>query len=124
MNFIVYNEAGRILRVGSCPDGKEYLQQAEDEFVLIGIADSNTNYINNNKVMTREPLPYKVIGNMLEVPIGTSVTIDNNLYGNTESGEIEFDIPKEDTYEVRLSLFPYTDILLEVSYESITEIKV
>jgi hypothetical protein len=39
MNFIVYNQQGEILRVGSCPDGEEASQAHDGELVLVGSAD-------------------------------------------------------------------------------------
>lgn len=49
-NYIVYNELGQILKTGVCSDYDFNLQAAENEFVLEGVADHLTQYINNNSI--------------------------------------------------------------------------
>lgn len=49
-NFIVYNSVGQILRSGSCQDSDISLQAQENEYVIEGIADINTQYVNSNSV--------------------------------------------------------------------------
>jgi hypothetical protein len=44
-NYIVYNDAGKILRTGSCPDSDFDLQAGESEFVLEGQANDSTQEI-------------------------------------------------------------------------------
>ena len=39
MNFIIYNESGEILRIGSCPDEDFQNQALEGELILEGTAD-------------------------------------------------------------------------------------
>jgi len=53
MNFIVYNKEGQILRTGSCPQSMVDLQIDKDEFVMEGIADSETMYIKDSKVVNK-----------------------------------------------------------------------
>lgn len=49
-NFIIYNNLGKILRVGSCLDGDFLYQQGVDEFILEGRADFYTQYIEDGVV--------------------------------------------------------------------------
>ena len=44
-NYIVYNDAGKILRTGSCPESDFDLQARESEFVLEGQANDSTQEI-------------------------------------------------------------------------------
>ena len=44
-NYIVYNDAGKILRTGSCPESDFDLQASEGEFVLEGQANDSTQEI-------------------------------------------------------------------------------
>ncbi len=44
-NYIVYNDVGKILRTGSCPESDFDLQASEGEFVLEGQANDSTQEI-------------------------------------------------------------------------------
>lgn len=54
MNYIVYNDAGEILRTGYCPDGMLSLQAQEGERVMEGIADDRTQRIEAGEVTNKE----------------------------------------------------------------------
>lgn len=57
--FIVYNERGKILRVGRCQNIDFYIQAKENEFVMEGMADEATQKIINvgiaGKVFNKTP---------------------------------------------------------------------
>jgi len=55
--FIIYNNEGRILRTGSCLDSDFQYQNGQEEFILEGKADYNTQYIDNNKVVDMPTKP-------------------------------------------------------------------
>lgn len=50
-NYIVYNSDGKILRTGMCTDDSLEIQAQENEFVIEGEADDETQRIKNGKVV-------------------------------------------------------------------------
>lgn len=56
-NFIVYNSKGKILRIGTCQDNDVNLQAQENEYVIEGVADIETQYVNANAVYTLPTKP-------------------------------------------------------------------
>jgi Phage tail assembly chaperone protein len=58
-NYIIYNDLGQILRIGACLDGDFFYQTGQDEYILEGVADYNTQYIKNKEITN---LPIKPEG--------------------------------------------------------------
>ena len=54
-NYIVYNDAGKILRTGVCPDTDFLAQAHENELVMEGEADDSLHWIDNGLV-TNQPI--------------------------------------------------------------------
>lgn len=54
-NFIVYNDSGDILRVGSCQDSDFDLQPGEGELIIEGKVDDDINYKIIDGVITHSP---------------------------------------------------------------------
>lgn len=50
-NFIIYNKEGKILRVGICSETDLEYQKSPDEFLLEGVADFTSQYIENGIVV-------------------------------------------------------------------------
>jgi len=56
-NYIVYDNQGRIFKVGYCPD-IDFSRQAQDgENILEGIADPHFQYIENSAIVDKPPKP-------------------------------------------------------------------
>ena len=53
--FVVYNEAGDILRTGICPDGSIDLQKADGQFVMEGVANDATQHVVDGKIVAKPP---------------------------------------------------------------------
>ena len=53
--FVVYNEAGDILRTGICPDGSIALQKADGQFVMEGVANDATQHVVDGKIVDKPP---------------------------------------------------------------------
>lgn len=45
MNYIIYDETGKILRMVNCPSSLKYFQAGDGEFVMEGVADDTTQKI-------------------------------------------------------------------------------
>ena len=56
-NYIVYDDEGRILKTGYCPDIDFTLQVQGTEKIIEGIANPTTQYIDNNTVVDMPPKP-------------------------------------------------------------------
>lgn len=56
-SFVVYDNNGRILRVGECPLEALKNQVGEGEFVLVGEANDATQYVDNGTVVDMPPKP-------------------------------------------------------------------
>ena len=50
-NYIVYNNLGKIIRIGTCLDGDFLYQAGQDEYVLEGHADPDLYYIVDNVIV-------------------------------------------------------------------------
>tara|TARA_S200002703_G_scaffold120670_1_gene106498 strand:- start:1935 stop:2327 length:393 start_codon:yes stop_codon:yes gene_type:complete len=55
--FIVYTEAGDILRTGICPDGSLELQKADGQLVMEGTANDATQRVVDGKVVDKPEPP-------------------------------------------------------------------
>lgn len=92
MNFIVYDQYGSILRTGSCSPEYLELQAQTNEFVIEGIANDNTQYIENSEIknFTAEELELKnnsPFGYKWQMPDKTLVKYlsDEDIYNYHES---------------------------------------
>lgn len=56
-NYIVYEDLGKILKVGYCPDIDFTLQVQGTEKIIEGIANPSTQYIDNNTVVDMPEKP-------------------------------------------------------------------
>lgn len=56
-NFIIYNAEGKILRTGTCLDGDFQYQYGVDEYILNGVADLKTQYIQDGVVVNMPEKP-------------------------------------------------------------------
>ncbi len=52
-NYLVYNQEGKILRTGSCPDDMIEIQAQKDEFVMEGVANDIEDKIIDHQVIRR-----------------------------------------------------------------------
>lgn len=57
MNFIIYDQLGKILRTGACPEEFLDLQAQKDEYCLPGLVDSSRNYILAGAIVIMPPKP-------------------------------------------------------------------
>lgn len=55
MNYVVYDNAGTILRTVICSRDSSFLQAADGEFVMEGIANDSTQKVINGKIVDKEP---------------------------------------------------------------------
>lgn len=55
MSYIIYNEAGKILRVVQCSPAMSLLQAKKDEFIMEGDADDATQKVVNGRVVNKSP---------------------------------------------------------------------
>lgn len=56
-NFIIYNNEGKILRIGTCLDGDFHYQNGQGELILEGKADLYSQYVENNAVVDMPTKP-------------------------------------------------------------------
>lgn len=54
-NYIIYNNNGKILRIGSCSDDCFNLKAQKDELIIEGSADDCTQKVVNDKVVDKTP---------------------------------------------------------------------
>ena len=54
-NYFIYNNLGKILRTGSAPEEYVAIQAKENEFVLEGVADDTSQYINGSVIIDMPP---------------------------------------------------------------------
>lgn len=57
MNFIIYNDIGQILRVGSCSEDDFDKQTANSELIIEGVANQSTQYIDDGSIIDMPPKP-------------------------------------------------------------------
>lgn len=89
IRFVVYDDSGRIKRVGFCPTGMLGLQAQEGEQVMAGDADLYRHYVLDGAV--KEKGDYS----LSHLPVPCDVWIDGVRYHCTEQPEFEFDAPGE-----------------------------
>lgn len=56
-NFVIYNSAGEIMRIGICSkkDFRLQVQKDKDEYILKGIADATTQKIVDGEIVDKTP---------------------------------------------------------------------
>ena len=117
-NYIVYTNAGVILRTGVCPQDSLLLQAVEsDSYVTEGIANDVTQWVDNGTVKDKEEFPAIISTLTLEangldsvsilgLPTPCTIKIDDNVY-EVEDGEFEFTTDLPGTYKIKAESFPY-----------------
>lgn len=117
VNFIIYNNTGKILRTGICPADWLNLQPQTGEFVIEGTADAVTQKIDvdTRTVVSRLVNPAKLVGAELQdVPVGSTVIINNTSYPVTDS-TVTLDFTYPGTYKILVTGWPYQDAKFEVT---------
>jgi len=56
-NYIIYNNLGKIIRIGSCLDGDFLYQAGQDEYIIEGTVDPDLYYIVDNAIVELPPKP-------------------------------------------------------------------
>lgn len=117
--FIVFNDEGRILRVGSCDDPVFSYQARDGEFVLEGMANDILQYISrpDNVIVDRPTMPITINKlNVVEdeeitissIPVGAKVDIDGEE-NVINDGELILTFDTIGTYKIKFRCFPYLD---------------
>lgn len=111
MKYIVFNKEGRILRFGNCPPFAVKFQAGDGEFVIEGDANDIDHFVKEGAIHAKDRLPVKRVENSFTVPLGTSVYVDDNFIGVTDTGVVDliFDDHVSE-YKVKFSLFPFLDV--------------
>jgi len=117
--FVVFNDEGRILRTGSCPDPVFSFQARDGEFILEGKANDVLQYVSklDNILVDKPTMPItidKVIVAEDEeitisgIPVGAKVDIDGEeVVVNDENLILTFDTVG--SYKIIFRHFPYLD---------------
>jgi hypothetical protein len=116
MNFVVYDDAGRILRSGSCMEMDFEAQAGPDEFIIEASGSDESDYVASGNVVSRPLLPVEVSGKTIIVPSGTVFTVlSPRMSGIATDGVLEFEFSEPGKYTVHLSNWPYreTEVILE-----------
>lgn len=119
MRYVVFDKEGRILRFGNCPAFAIKFQAGDGEFAIEGDANDIDHFVKGGAIHTKDRLPVKRTKNTFTVPVGTSVYVDGNFIGVTDTGVVDllFDDHVSE-YKVKFSLFPFLDVEEVVVNES------
>ena len=114
ISFIVYTDAGEIVRTGVCPKADFNLQ---GDSVIEGTANDSIQYIKDAKVTDKPRMNITIDKNKIYgIPLGSAVYVDNELHIEEYNDSI-LQVNKEDdkdTYLIRFSLFPYLDYEIKI----------
>ena len=116
-HFVVYDNAGRILRSGYCK-GSDFDRVIHDgECIMEGIANGNIHYVNDEVILNR-PLMVPVVNkttvieneeiNITNIPVGTVVNVgrDSTIIND---GSLVLTFDTSGKYKIMLKCFPYVD---------------
>lgn len=134
-NFIVYGTDGKIIRIGFCQDDDVQLQpQNDQEKVIAGIANIDTDYIDESKVdlyKLVQPRPTQLttldkkvmladgedVINITNAPEGLFYAV-NVVTGESVVGLINgidtFETTIKGTYKITIESFPYLDFITTI----------
>ena len=116
VNFIIYNALGKISRTGNCPSEWLNLQATDGEFVMEGRADYRTQMVDTaaKTVVDRPINTTQLVGmDLLNVPAGSTVTINGTSYPVTDS-TVNLDFTYPGTYQIKVTGWPYQDATFKV----------
>ena len=113
-HYYVYDDEGRILRTGSCPESMLNIQPGDGEFVMEGCADDSSQYILNGKITDMPRMPISVVGTVIKgIPFGAVLRINDESYV-IEDGVADLLFDFQGPHIVHIDLFPYTPETIEV----------
>lgn len=113
-HFVVYDDAGAILRTGSCPEGM-YEQQASDgEHIMIGQCDDSTHYVAKENIVNKMPFRLTISGKVVVADGIDTITLSGIPKGSTllvigtnmtsylvDDGEFEFSVDVPGPYTIK-----------------------
>jgi len=109
MNYILYDNVGRIVQTGSSPDGTAELHQRGPHAFLEGTADLERDYVRAGQVVPRLACPAELAGKtLIGLPVPCVVYINRAGYSCAEP-VAELDFPYPGTYRIRVEAFPHLD---------------
>lgn len=116
-HFVVYENAGRILRYGSCPSELVSEQANGDENVIpvIGQVSDATHYFDGKQIIARPENPTMLTDTTLtNIPLGSIVMIEGSAYP-VDDGTAELSFSASGAYTVSVLSFPQVDAVFEVT---------
>lgn len=123
INFIVYNNAGEILKSGVCSKcDMENQIDNEGEYVIEGIARFSEDFIDKGIIKKRPYMDCSWDRFSVTVPKNSVVVVDGDVVGECLDGTVDIVFNGEDKYLLTIKKFPYRDFCMEVSSEGIVEI--
>lgn len=114
--YAVYNEAGRILRYGSCPEDMVDIQAMHPgESVTLGACDDLRHYVAGGEIVERPENTAALTGSILTgLPVPCTIHIDGTAYPCDEpTAELSF--PYAGKFVVRVEAWPHKDATFSVT---------
>jgi hypothetical protein len=109
VDFTIYDNAGRILQIGSVPENMVEGQAGPGRNVLEGAFDAALMYVADGVAVARPGNPTQLAGTTLtNVPVPATVKINGTAYPTNEA-TVTLDLIYPSTYEIVVSAFPYQD---------------
>lgn len=109
--FSRYDAVGRILHFAEVPSSMLVLQ---DDDIVYGIADPETEYVLDRTIVPRPPCPASFAGSVLTgLPVPCTLTINGQVYDVTEA-TVTLDFPHPGLYEIRVACWPYLNATFSV----------
>jgi hypothetical protein len=116
VNYIIYNDIGKILRFGGCPEESFDLQiQKEGEYVVGGVCSDLTDFISEGAVSPRPQCPAVMSGSdIVDIPTPALLTINGTPY-DVDVDSVSLSFPNPGSYKLVLKCWPYLDKEFEVN---------